>query len=138
LNAYFDSSIFLRLVLGEPGKLPAWKDYDLRITSDLAEVECLRTLDRLRIRHGLSQEEITNRREALYILLETTERIEICRSILNRASQTFPVELGTLDAIHLSTALVWRDEQESELVFATHDKALALAARSLGFKVAGA
>jgi predicted nucleic acid-binding protein len=137
MNAYFDSSVFLRLVLGEPGKLPDWQGYDLRVSSDLAEVECLRTLDRLRIRHGFSAEEIAGRREVLFELLETTERVEITRFILRRASQAFPVELGTLDAIHLSTALAWQDEQDSDLIFATHDKSLALAARALGIRVVG-
>lgn len=44
---------------------------------------------------------------------------------------------ATLDAIHLATALLLREEL-AELDFATHDARLALAARSMGFAVVGA
>jgi hypothetical protein len=42
------------------------------------------------------------------------------------------------DALHLATALVWRDSLSQPLVMATHDRDLALAARSLGIEVLGA
>lgn len=49
-----------------------------------------------------------------------------------------PTELGTLDAIHLATALLWKELSGVELVMATHDVALALAAQAHGLPVAGA
>jgi hypothetical protein len=58
--------------------------------------------------------------------------------ILARASEPFPTALGSLDAIHLATALVWRDRMQQPLRVATHDGELALAARSFGFDVLGA
>jgi hypothetical protein len=48
-----------------------------------------------------------------------------------------PAPLGTLDAIHLATADLWRESNPGDLLVATHDRALALAARASGFKVAG-
>ena len=48
-----------------------------------------------------------------------------------------PTELGTLDAIHLATALLWRDQTQTQLVMATHDTALALAATAHGLQVVG-
>jgi len=59
------------------------------------------------------------------------------RPILARASEPFPTPLGTLDALHLSTALVWQDRMYQALVMATHDRDLALAARSFGLDVRG-
>ena len=48
-------------------------------------------------------------------------------------------ERGALDeAVHLATALVWRERMASPLVVATHDTALAMAARTYGFEVRGA
>jgi hypothetical protein len=44
---------------------------------------------------------------------------------------------GTLDALHLATALVWRDRMGPLAVMATHDTALGLAARAFGFEVVG-
>jgi len=48
-----------------------------------------------------------------------------------------PTELGTLDAIHLATAILWEDFRREDIVMATHDTALALGARAHGFRVIG-
>ena len=58
--------------------------------------------------------------------------------VLARAAQPLPTELGTLDAIHLATALLWREHARTDVVMATHDVALATAARAHGFTVVGA
>ena len=47
---YLDSSVILRVVLGEPGRLQDWAGLREGVTSALAEVECLRTIDRLVLR----------------------------------------------------------------------------------------
>jgi predicted nucleic acid-binding protein len=47
--AYVDSSVVLRLVLGQPAALREWRTVDRGVASALVEVECLRTLDRLRL-----------------------------------------------------------------------------------------
>lgn len=44
---------------------------------------------------------------------------------------------GTLDAIHLATATLWRESQAGEIAMATHDAPLAAAARASGFSVIG-
>jgi predicted nucleic acid-binding protein len=43
-----------------------------------------------------------------------------------------------LDAIHLATALLWRETTGEDLTMATHDRALAIAAEAHGLRVAGA
>jgi hypothetical protein len=48
-----------------------------------------------------------------------------------------PTELGTLDAIHLATALLWQERANTEPVMATHDAALGTAARAFGLRVVG-
>ncbi len=57
--------------------------------------------------------------------------------ILRRASQPLPVTVGTFDAIHLATALLWCDAAGEELVMATHDSALGTATRAMGLTVIG-
>jgi hypothetical protein len=57
--------------------------------------------------------------------------------VLSRASEPLPTPLATTDAVHLATALIWRDRLGSALVMATHDAALGLAARTFGFEVRG-
>ncbi len=136
--AYLDSSVLLRVVLGQADRLAAWPTVESGVASALVEVECLRTLDRLRLRAGLSSEELASRREAVFRLSEEMVVIEPSRAILSRAAQPLPTPLGTLDAIHLSTALLWREVQGVDLVMATHDRALATAARASGLRVMGA
>jgi hypothetical protein len=48
-----------------------------------------------------------------------------------------PTTLGTLDAIHLATALMWAEHAGFPLVMATHDQLLATAARASGLRVVG-
>ncbi len=135
--AYIDSSVILRLVLGEHDPLREWPDVTQGVTSSLAEVEVLRTLDRLRFSvPTLDPRALAGRREAAFRLLEGLETVEITRSVLARAAQPLPTPLGTLDAIHLVSAMGWR-EQFDDLVFATHDLALSAAARASGFDVIG-
>ena len=65
------------------------------------------------------------------------EVVEPTWPVLRRAGQPFPTPLGTLDAVHLATALLWRDTRGEDLALATHDRALALAARASGLTVIG-
>jgi predicted nucleic acid-binding protein len=135
--AYVDSSVLLRVVLGQPNALPQWRLIERGVSSVLAKVECLRTLDRLRLRAPLPDPEVARRRAAILQVLDSFELVEVDSLVLDRASQPLPTELGTLDAIHLATALLWREASTAEVVVATHDTALALAAQAHGFKVVG-
>jgi predicted nucleic acid-binding protein len=136
VNLYVDSSILLRLVLGERGGLREWRQSDRLISSELIRLECLRTIDRARLREDLSDEVIAERRAEVIETLASFELLPIDRLVLERATDQFPTSLGTLDAIHLASAIVAREEVP-ELQLATHDRELALAARAVGFGVVG-
>ena len=135
--AYLDSSVLLRLVLGQSDALAQWADVEAGVASRLVEVECLRTLDRLRLVEGLDDRELAIRREAVFRVLESVEIVELTRPVLARASLPMPTSLGTLDAIHLATALLWAEREDLPLVMATHDQLLATAARASGLRVIG-
>jgi predicted nucleic acid-binding protein len=137
MTAYLDSSVVLRIVLREPRALREWPAVRRGVASALVEVECLRTLDRLRLRRGLADADVAVRREAVFRLLEQVEVVAPTPPVLARAAQPLPTEIGTLDAIHLATALAWREEAGENLVMATHDTALAIAARASGLPVIG-
>jgi predicted nucleic acid-binding protein len=136
--AYLDASVVLRQILGEPERLEEWPEIDAGVASALAEVECLRTLDRLTRAGSLTADELAERRSAVYRLFEAVELIDVTRVVLRRASEPFPTPLGTLDAIHLATALAWRDARGTDLAMATHDRQLALASRAMGLHSVGA
>jgi predicted nucleic acid-binding protein len=135
--AYLDASVILRLVLGEPGALAEWSEVDQAVASALTEVEVLRTLDRLHRDDGLTPDHLAERRGAAVRLLEAVELVDVTAAILRRAAEPFPTPLGTLDAIHLATALAWRDARRTGLTIATHDRALGRAARAMGLAVVG-
>jgi predicted nucleic acid-binding protein len=138
--AYLDSSVLLRRLFGQEGALTEWSEIERGITSALVEVECLRTIDRLRLTSApasVAEHELAIRREAMFKLLARMETVEVTRTVLYRAAQPFPTVLGTLDAIHLATAMLWREETDESLVLATHDAALGRAARACGLAVIG-
>ena len=138
MTAYVDTSVLLRVALGQASALPEWRQIDRGVTSLLARVEGLRTLDRLRLRVRLRDAEVARRRGFFLQSLDSLELVEVDSLVLDRAAQPQPTELGTLDAIHLATALLWREAVHTELVMATHDIALATAALAYGFRVVGA
>jgi predicted nucleic acid-binding protein len=136
LNLYVDSSVLLRVVLRERGALREWQRSTRLVSSELIRLECLRTIDRARIRERLADADVAEQRGALLDSLRSIELLPIDRLVLERAAGQFPTSLGTLDAVHLASALVAREEVPS-LVVGTHDRELATAARSLGFRVTG-
>ena len=135
--AYVDASVLLRVALRQPDALPEWRRIQQGVSSALITTESLRTLDRLRLRAKLPDEEIANRRAAILRLIASLELVEIDAVVLDRAAQPMPTELGTLDAIHLATALLWKEMSRMDLVMATHDGALGLAAKAHGLPVLG-
>jgi predicted nucleic acid-binding protein len=137
VTAYVDTSVLLRLVLREPGALEYLRSCEALVSSELIAVERTRTLDRLRLRGALTVEEAAARRRAVTGWLDAIDLVLLRPPVLNRASEPLPTPLGTLDAIHLATALIWRERMGPLPMMATHDDTLALAARSFGFDVRG-
>jgi predicted nucleic acid-binding protein len=135
--AYVDSSVVLARVLGQRPGLRAWDQIDVALSSHLVEVECLRTLDRLRLECKLPDLDIVSLHEGVQRYLASAHLILPTAEILERAGRPLPVALGTLDALHLATALAWQEAEGERVTMATHDGALALAARSQGLDVIG-
>lgn len=135
--AYVDASVLLRVALGQSDALPEWRQIDQGVSSALAMTECLRTLDRLRLRAGLSDAGVATRRATILALIASLELVDVEAVVLERAAQPMPTELSIFDAIHLTTALLWKDQTGTNLIMATHDTALALGARAHGLDVVG-
>lgn len=129
-RAYLDSSVILRVVLGEPDPVPIWRELTEPLASQVVRCECLRAIGRARIRLGLDDAVVAGYRADVLEVIDAT-LIEVDRHVLDRASEPFPTLLGSLGAIHSATALVARESLGS-LAFATHDRALAIAAVAAG------
>jgi predicted nucleic acid-binding protein len=137
MTTYVDTSALLRLVLREPGGLEDLRSSERLVSSELIAVEAPRTLDRLRLAGALTTEEAAARAGVVTEWLEAIDLVLLRPPVLRRAAEPLPVPLGTLDAIHLATALVWRERMDTPLVVVTHDAALGLAARAFSFDVRG-
>lgn len=135
--AYIDSSVLLRVALRQANALTEWARVERGVSSALILTESLRTLDRARLRADIPDQEIARRRSTILALIDSLELVEIDSVVLDRAAQPMPTELGSLDAIHLASALLWKGATGIEPVMATHDTALGLAAQAYGLKVVG-
>ena len=135
--AYVDTSVLLRVVLREPGALEDLQSYDGLVSSEVIVVESARTIDRLRLQGALTLEEAASRSRVVGDWLEAFDLVLLRPPVLSRASEPLPIPLGTLDAIHLATALLWRERMGPLAALATHDSALGVAARAFGFDVRG-
>lgn len=136
MNAYVDASVLLRVVLGQRDRLEEWQRIERPFSSELIRVECFRTIDRARLRGGLDDEAVALRRAEVVKRLERFDLVALARQILRRAEDPFPTSLGTLNALHLATALLVR-ERVGDLTVATHDEELATACRAMGLAVLG-
>jgi predicted nucleic acid-binding protein len=137
VNVAIDSSIVLRIAFGESGAWTDWGTHRL-IASTLLFVECVRSIDRARLAGAAPPSQLARFRHATEEAIENIQLVDITAPVLARAAQAFRTPIRTLDAIHLATAIEWRERNMAELAFATHDRQLATAARAAGFTVLGA
>lgn len=135
--AYVDSSVLLRLLLNQPGKFKEFSKIEYAVSSRLLKAECLRTLDRARHSKFITEDKYVGIIPELYAVLEYFEFVEISHRVLERVGGSFPVALGTLDAIHLASAILWQENARKTLFFLTHDEMLNKAATASGFRVLG-
>ena len=136
MNVYLDTYVVLRVFFSEPDPIRTWGKWDRAFSSNLWRVEAFRTVDRLRLSGTLTDSDVADLANNIRIVDETLWIHPLGEAILKRASDSFPTILGTLDALHLSTALAIRENEKIDL-FLTHDLQLGTAARSLGFGVMG-
>ena len=133
---YLDTSVVLRVLLGESNPTDLWGKWDKAYSSSVWRVEALRTVDRLRLTHDITDTEVADLVRDVQTINHTLEIYPLNDRILQRASETFPTVVGTLDAIHLASAIFIREVQQIDFLM-THDSQLGIAARSLGFQIAG-
>jgi predicted nucleic acid-binding protein len=138
MNVYLDSSVVLRRLQREPAAVARWAQWEHVYSSELLRLEVLRSIDRNRLKGALSDGDVAELITNAHVIFDAIEFVVLNRSILSRASQPFLTPLGTLDALHLATALRLTEFGAIELTFLTHDIELAAAAQSMNFKVEGA
>ncbi len=136
MKVYLDTSVILRVLLGDPQKTTQWGKWTQAYSSRVWKTEALRTMDRLRLNGTIDDFQVALLRRDIDRVDEALHIVPVTDAILSRAGDSFPTVIGTLDAIHLSAALVVRDTSGLDR-FLTHDLQQAVAARSLGIQVDG-
>ena len=137
MNVYLDTSVILSRLLNQPNRLSSWGEWETCYTSVLTRVEFLRSVDRLRLAGSLTDQDRVELQDQFKLVWGATHRVALSQSLLERASAAMPTVLGTLDAIHLVTALLVAESRHVQLAFLTHDDQLAMGARAMGLEVPG-
>ena len=137
MTIYLDTSAVLRALLDTGNPLPEWGTWDRAYSSEIMGVEARLALDRLRLAGALDDDELADVHEAITAMERAIGSIRLTAAVLRRAGQPMPTVVKTLDALHLASALLFEERHEAGLVFGTHDRSQATAARALGFDVVG-
>jgi predicted nucleic acid-binding protein len=130
MNLYLDSSVVVAWLLREPGRLPDPDSLDEAFASSLIELEVSRALRRQLAERRLAQEDLDRLLDAAQVWFGRIGIVPLTRAVLRRAAGPFPTAVRALDAIHLATALMWREDTGDEVTFLTHDHQLRVAARA--------
>lgn len=133
MRVYVDTSVVLRVLLGQSGAVRNFRRFEAACSSVLLRVETRRVIDRLRLEGALDDEGVAAAHGQLALLEEAIEFIHLTPAVLERAGQPMPTVLRTLDAIHMASALLLRERAGEPLTFATHDVQLHRAAVAYGF-----
>lgn len=137
MKAYLDSSVILRRFLGETGGLEMLDKLTWGVSSQVTRLECVRTLDRLHVRSRIDSKEFADLRRRCLELMTRLEIAQLTDALISLAESSFSVPLGSLDSIHLASAILWQKKNREPILFLTHDQELALAAASQGFNIKG-
>jgi predicted nucleic acid-binding protein len=137
MNVYVDSSVVLRRLRREAAPLRSWGVWERAYASVLLRVETFRTIDRIRLSGRTDDNGVTQMLSDARSMLEAITLVPISGPIMDRASQSFLTAIGTLDALHLATALRLVEVARVNLVLLTHDAELAIAARGVNIPVEG-
>ncbi len=136
--AYAESSAVLAWVLGEPeGEQvrTVLAAAERVVSSTLTGVECARVLARGAATGRIGQTDELAAARLLEGAMASWATLEMSGRILGRAAARFPVEpVRTLDALHLATALSFR-EAYPDLILVSLDDRLRANAQPLGLQL---
>lgn len=136
MNCYVDSSVVLRYLLGVHSELERTAGFDEAASSELLLIECPRVLDRYRLERLLDDDALAHLMTAFRLIADGFHIIELTDAVKERAAEPFPTVIGALDAIHLSSAALWGEQQgRRNLAILTADRQMERCARAMGFAV---
>lgn len=132
---YLDASALVKLVLEEQESLALrqesdrWEDW---LSSEVIRTEVPRAVVSALTRSGLAQAAVEEGRFLAETVISTVMTVATDRQVLTDAARVDPIELRSLDAIHIATVLQVRDEIGA---VATYDQRMATSLAQAGIKV---
>ena len=133
---YVDSSVVLRFLLIHDSALKQTSQYDVVGSSELLNIECNRVLHRYRLEKQISDSELADGKQNLQRICDGLTIIELTQPIRTRAAESFPTVVGTLDALHLASLLLWRDATPEEtFILLSADQQMRTCAVALGIQL---
>lgn len=132
MNCYVDSSVVLRYLLQGDKGLSRVKEFKETVSSELLYIECSRVLQRYRLEGLVSDKQLEEVYTHFQEIYDAFTIIEMSRPVKKRSADSFPTILGTLDAIHLSTAVLWAEQDREPLVLFTFDEQMKICAHAMG------
>jgi predicted nucleic acid-binding protein len=137
VTGYLDASALLAVIFDDHSQPVDLSQFDDLVSSELLPVECLRACHRVRHRGTISAIRLARVQDLLARILARVHLGPLDGFVLDGAARNYPGVVGTLDAIHLATALRIRSDGEDALQLLTHDAQLGRVARSCGLDVVG-
>ena len=135
---YLDSSFVIRRLLGVGKPADFWGKWEKAYASTLMRTECCRIANKLRLDGTLDDAGRARLGSWIETVCNAVTQIPVTDSILKRAAETYPVAVGTLQAIHLATLLELEAVHGVKCVLASDDEGLVQAAKALGIADAAA
>lgn len=123
---YLDTSVALAQLLVEDRSPPTSLWGESLVSSKLLEYEIWNRVNAKNIRE-LSGAAVRDLLERMYLL-------ELTPAVLERALEPFPIQVRTLDALHLASMTYLRDQRQ-HVSLASYDNRLLKAAQALDFEV---
>ena len=102
----------LRVLLGQLGRLDKWGRWKVAYSSELLGLEARRVIDRLRLELALDDQGVSEAQQTLLVIEQGIGSILLTQTVLYRASLPMPTVLKTLDAIHLTSALLFQEQRK--------------------------
>ena len=131
--AYVDTSVALQFILEGDVALNHAFEFPVTVSSELLGIEAVRTVERLRMQRALDDERRATAAVRLRTVLDALDIWELSPAIKARGRDAFPTTLGTLDSLHLATALCHPEvESAADVTLFSYDRQMNVCAAALG------
>jgi len=136
MTVYLDSTYVIRRLLGVGQPSDFWGKWDKAYASTLMRTECYRAANLLRLNGKLDDAGRARLGTWIETVCSTIVQVPVTDAIMRRAADSFPVAIGTLQALHLATMKELEAVHGVRCAIASADDGLVQAAKALGFSAA--